>query len=127
MILVDGRELLSDDPLDKLMDQLDEQTFIRVHRGAILNVGFVEELVKEGDRKYVAVLSDAARTRSRSAARSSTSSSRGWECRRSLYLTGSGSAGHSMKPWSSRYIVNAIHISVGNTTFSSAVLFHVHV
>lgn len=61
-ILVDGRELLSDDPLDKLMDQLDEEHFLRVHRGAILNVGFVQELQKEGDRKYVALLSDAART-----------------------------------------------------------------
>jgi two-component system, LytTR family, response regulator len=62
MILVDGRELLSDDPLDKLMEQLDEAQFLRVHRGAILNVGSVQELHKEGDRKYVACLSDAART-----------------------------------------------------------------
>ena len=62
MILVDGRELLSDDSLDKLMDQLDDGTFLRVHRGAILNVGFVQELHNEGDRKYVASLSDAART-----------------------------------------------------------------
>lgn len=62
MILVDGRELLSDDPLDKLMDQLDGERFLRVHRGAIINLGFVRELQKEGDRKYVASLADAART-----------------------------------------------------------------
>jgi two-component system, LytTR family, response regulator len=62
MILVDDRELLSDDPLDKLMDQLDDAQFLRVHRGAILNVGFVHELQKEGDRKYVALLADAACT-----------------------------------------------------------------
>ena len=62
MILVDGRELLSDDSLDKLMDQLDGDQILRVHRGAIINLGFVQELQKEGDRKYVALLSDAGRT-----------------------------------------------------------------
>jgi len=37
-ILVDGRELLSDESLDKLMKRLDVRRFMRVHRGAILNV-----------------------------------------------------------------------------------------
>lgn len=62
-LLVDGRELLSDDSLDKLMDRLDDTRFLRVHRGAIINLDFVAELQHEGDRKYVAVLSDSARTR----------------------------------------------------------------
>ena len=62
-ILVDGRELLSDDSLDKLMARLDESRFVRVHRGAIINVEFVQELQQEGDRKYVALLSDPAQTR----------------------------------------------------------------
>jgi two-component system LytT family response regulator len=61
-ILVEGRELLSDDSLDALMDRLDEELFVRVHRSAIVNTSFVQELKQEGDRKYVAILSDAART-----------------------------------------------------------------
>jgi two-component system LytT family response regulator len=62
-ILVDGKELLSDDSLDRFMAKLDETRFIRVHRSAILNLGFVRELRQEGDRKYVAVLADAGATR----------------------------------------------------------------
>jgi two-component system, LytTR family, response regulator len=62
-ILVDGRELLSDDSLDKLMDRLDSARFLRVHRGAIVNLDFVEELQQEGDRKYVAALSSPRGTR----------------------------------------------------------------
>ena len=62
-ILVDGRELLSDDSLDKLMERLDDARFVRVHRSAIVNIGFIRELQQEGDRKYVALLSDAAGTR----------------------------------------------------------------
>ncbi len=62
-ILVDDRELLSDDSLDKLMDRFDDVRFLRVHRGAIINVGFVHELQQEGDRKYVAVLSNPSGTR----------------------------------------------------------------
>ncbi len=62
-ILVDGRELLADDPLDRLLARLDDPRFLRVHRSAIVNVGFVAELQHEGDRKYVAVLSDPKKTR----------------------------------------------------------------
>lgn len=62
-ILVDGRELLSDDSLDKLMERLDPAQFLRVHRGAIINLDFVQELQQEGDRKYVAQLSDPKKTR----------------------------------------------------------------
>jgi two-component system LytT family response regulator len=62
-ILVDGRELLSEDSLDKLMHRLTGERFLRVHRGAILNVTFVQELLQEGDRKYVAILAGAAGTR----------------------------------------------------------------
>jgi two-component system LytT family response regulator len=62
-ILVDGRELLSEDSLDKLMNRLNDEKFLRVHRGAILNVTFVQELLQEGDRKYVALLAGAAGTR----------------------------------------------------------------
>jgi two-component system, LytTR family, response regulator len=59
-IFVDGRELLSDDPLDRVMARLDGSRFVRVHRSAIINIGFVQELVQEGDRKYVAILSEPA-------------------------------------------------------------------
>jgi DNA-binding LytR/AlgR family response regulator len=62
-ILVDGRELLSEESLDKLMNRLNDEKFLRVHRGAILNVTFVQELVQEGDRKYVALLAGVAGTR----------------------------------------------------------------
>ena len=62
-IFVDGQEVLSDDSLERLMGRLDDTRFIRVHRSAILNVGFVRELHHEGDRKYVALLSDPAGTR----------------------------------------------------------------
>ena len=62
-ILVDGRELLAEDSLDKLMSRLKDDRFLRVHRGAILNLNFVQELVQEGDRKYVALLAGAPGTR----------------------------------------------------------------
>ncbi len=53
-IWVDGKELLSDEPLDRLMLRLDGTQFLRVHRGAILNLNYLSELLQEGDRKYVA-------------------------------------------------------------------------
>jgi DNA-binding LytR/AlgR family response regulator len=62
-ILVDGKELLADDPLDELARRLGSPQLLRVHRGAIVNLDFLRELVHEGDRRYVAVLSDAAGTR----------------------------------------------------------------
>lgn len=62
-ILVDGRELLSDDSLDTLMTRLDESRFLRVHRGAIINLDFIQELQQEGDRKYVVLLSEPAGAR----------------------------------------------------------------
>lgn len=62
-ILVDGKELLSDESLDRLAERLDPDAFVRVHRSAIVNVGRIVELEHEGDRKYLAVLGDAARTK----------------------------------------------------------------
>ncbi len=62
-ILVDDRELVSDESLDKLMKRLDGRQFLRVHRGAILNVSLVRELQQEGDRKYVALIAGAAGAR----------------------------------------------------------------
>jgi DNA-binding LytR/AlgR family response regulator len=61
-ILVDGKELLSDEPLDRLFERLDDDHFLRVHRSAIINLRFLEELKQDGDRKYIAVLSDASKT-----------------------------------------------------------------
>jgi len=58
-ILVDGRELLADDSLDELTRRLDAPHFVRVHRSALLNLTFVRELIREGDRKYVAILAGA--------------------------------------------------------------------
>ena len=62
-ILVDGRELLSDESLDGIMTRLDPSTFVRVHRSAIVNIEMIKELEQEGERKYIAVLSDPAGTR----------------------------------------------------------------
>lgn len=62
-ILVDGRELLSDDSLDRFMDRLDPTRFLRVHRSAIVNVTAIRELEQEGDRKFVAIMDDQQKTR----------------------------------------------------------------
>jgi ABC-type dipeptide/oligopeptide/nickel transport system permease component len=49
--------------LDGIMTRLDPATFVRVHRSAIVNIEMVKELEQEGERKYIAILSDAAGTR----------------------------------------------------------------
>jgi two-component system LytT family response regulator len=55
-LYVDGKELLSEEPLDRLAPRLGPD-FIRVHRSAALNLAFVQELVREGDRQFAASLS----------------------------------------------------------------------
>jgi two-component system LytT family response regulator len=62
-ILVEGRELLADDALDALAARLDHPRFLRVHRSALVNIEFLQELEREGDRKYTAILSDPLKTR----------------------------------------------------------------
>jgi DNA-binding LytR/AlgR family response regulator len=62
-IHVGGREHLTDESLDSLTARLDEAVFTRVHRSAVVNMGAIAELHHEGDRKYVAVLSDPRGTR----------------------------------------------------------------
>jgi DNA-binding LytR/AlgR family response regulator len=61
-LILNDRELLSDDSLESMLTRLDSKTFLRVHRGAIVNVKFLKELKREGDRKYIAVLSDTQKT-----------------------------------------------------------------
>jgi DNA-binding LytR/AlgR family response regulator len=63
VILVEGQELLADDSLDTLAQRLDTGRFLRIHRSAIINMDFLKELEHEGDRKYLAVLSDIGKTR----------------------------------------------------------------
>lgn len=58
----DKRELLSDDSLELILTRLNPQIFIRVHRGAILNVHYIKELKREGDRKYTAIMNDKFNT-----------------------------------------------------------------
>ncbi|HEY8073367.1 MAG TPA: LytTR family DNA-binding domain-containing protein [Labilithrix sp.] len=60
-IHVDGKELLSEEPLDRIMTRLDPTLFLRVHRSGIVNVDCVKELEAEGERKYVAVLTSGVR------------------------------------------------------------------
>lgn len=62
-ILTDSGELLADDPLERLAQRFDPNLFLRVHRSAFINLSLLRELVHEGDRRYVAVLSDASATR----------------------------------------------------------------
>lgn len=53
------KQLLADDSLDALEGRLGQGgKFVRIHRGAIINLDFLKELRREGDRKYVAVLGD---------------------------------------------------------------------
>ncbi len=62
-ITVEGRELLADDPLDVITERLNSDSFIRIHRSAVINVDYLGELEREGDRKYTAVMSDQNKTR----------------------------------------------------------------
>lgn len=62
-LLCGDTELLSDDPLEVLARRFDPQRFLRIHRSAIINLTSLHELVHEGDRRYVAVLSDRGATR----------------------------------------------------------------
>lgn len=62
-ILTDGGELLADDPLERLAQRFDPGVFLRIHRSAFINLALLRELVHEGDRRYIAVLGDAAATR----------------------------------------------------------------
>jgi two-component system, LytTR family, response regulator len=63
VLLVEGQELLADDRLETLAQRLDPARFLRIHRSAIINLDYLKELEHEGDRKYLAVLSDPAKTR----------------------------------------------------------------
>ncbi len=62
-IILKDKEFLADDSIESLIERLNPQQFIRIHRGAAINVGYLKELEREGDRKYVAVLSDPQKTR----------------------------------------------------------------
>lgn len=62
-LIVEGRELLADDSLNVLETRLNPEAFLRIHRSAIINLEFLSELEYEGDRKYVAVLSDLKKTK----------------------------------------------------------------
>jgi two-component system LytT family response regulator len=62
-LIANGREFLSDEGLDRWVRKLDAGKFLRVHRGAIINLDFLRELQREGDRKYIAVLGDSAGTK----------------------------------------------------------------
>lgn len=51
------KKSLSDEALDTLEKKLGPE-FVRVHRSAIINLNYLGELIREGDRKYTAVLKD---------------------------------------------------------------------
>jgi two-component system, LytTR family, response regulator len=62
-IIVEGKEFLADDSLDAIAARFSGKRFSRVHRSAIINMEYLKELEREGDRKYVAILNDASKTR----------------------------------------------------------------
>lgn len=62
-VLVDGKELLLEESLDSTAEKFFNPNFLRVHRGAIINLNFLAELQNEGDRKYQAVLKDVNGTK----------------------------------------------------------------
>ncbi|MEQ1879331.1 MAG: LytTR family DNA-binding domain-containing protein [Bdellovibrionia bacterium] len=62
-VLAGGREILSDDSLDRFIERLGSKDFLRVHRNAIINLNFVQQLHREGDRKYDAVMADPTKTK----------------------------------------------------------------
>ncbi len=62
-IIVDGKELLADDSLDTLAGRFNSQQFTRIHRSALINIDYLKELEREGDRKYTAILNDPGKTR----------------------------------------------------------------
>lgn len=55
---IDGKRFLSDDSLELVLSRLDPHIFIRIRRGAFINVKYLKELKREGDRKYLAILND---------------------------------------------------------------------
>lgn len=57
-LIVDGRRLLTDDSLESIFARLDQSRFVRVHRGAVVNLSFIKELKREGDRKFTAIMND---------------------------------------------------------------------
>ncbi|MBT4762726.1 MAG: response regulator transcription factor [Bdellovibrionaceae bacterium] len=62
-IIVGNKEFLCDDSLDKIINRLDSSVFMRSHRSAVLNTDFILSLKREGDRKFVAILSDEQQTK----------------------------------------------------------------
>lgn len=56
--IIGDREYLSEDSLDRLGERLGTGTFLRVHRRALINLNFLAELKRLGDRKYLAILND---------------------------------------------------------------------
>jgi two-component system, LytTR family, response regulator len=57
-IIVKDQRYLIDDALSQLELRLPAKTFLRIHRKAIINMGYLRELQRVGDRKYIARLSD---------------------------------------------------------------------
>ncbi|MGZ3773320.1 MAG: LytR/AlgR family response regulator transcription factor [Pseudobdellovibrionaceae bacterium] len=62
-LIIEGKELLSEESLDSLGQRLNRKMFLRVHRSGIINLTYLKELEREGDRKYRAVLDDVNKTK----------------------------------------------------------------
>jgi two-component system LytT family response regulator len=60
--IVNGREHVIDHTLTELEGTLDPRRFVRIHRGTIVNVLFVQELFPAVDGGVLVRLKDEART-----------------------------------------------------------------
>jgi len=49
---------LADDSLDTVEGKLDPERFVRIHRSSLINLDYLKEMKRHGDRKYTAILSD---------------------------------------------------------------------
>jgi len=57
-VICHDQRILVDDSLDAIMKRMNAHHFLRVHRSAIINVNFLTELERQGDRKFKAILDD---------------------------------------------------------------------
>jgi two-component system, LytTR family, response regulator len=58
---VSGKQLMLREPIKDLAETLDPAKFVRVHRSAIVNIGYVSEILREGRNEGWVLLTDGRR------------------------------------------------------------------
>ncbi|MCB0412214.1 MAG: response regulator transcription factor [Bdellovibrionales bacterium] len=59
---IDDREYLVDESIEAMIQKLNSREFLKIHRSAVINISYLKELRREGDRKFTAILNDARST-----------------------------------------------------------------